>query len=83
MTAMSDRQPAWNERDTTTVAHEGMTNPRENWRKVEVTSDPVSGNIVLTYKLPNGTSDIRHYTQQQFLSKSRDIAKMLMFHVLP
>lgn len=55
----------------------------KDWRKVEVTSDPVSGNIVVTYIMPNGEPDVKHFTQQQFRDKASQIAFLIGAHVTP
>jgi hypothetical protein len=78
------KQPAWNERDTATVAQEGIERQaRNNWRKVTITAHPTTGDIVVEYTMPNGAPDVKHYSQQQFVELGRNLLRTIGFHVTP
>ena len=78
------KAPAWNERVTATVAQEGIAKQeRINWRKVTVTSDPITGDIVVEYTMPTGASDQKRYSQTNFDRNGRSIARNIGFHVCP
>jgi hypothetical protein len=81
---MADKIPAWFERDTKSVAQEGIAQQaRTNWRKVTITSDPTNGDIVLEYHMPNGVPDSKRYSQAEFLRQGMSIARVIGFHVTP
>ena len=77
------KSPAWNERDTKVVAAEGneLQRDRRNWRKVIITSNEVTGDIVVEYQMLKGGPDSRHYTREQFAKQAYDIAWLIASHV--
>jgi len=81
---MPEKTPAWLVRDTKAVAQEGMAvQSRTNWRKVVITCDPITGNIVLEYGHPMGASVTTHITPTEFIKRSADFARLIGYHVTP
>ena len=73
----------WSERDPKVVAKQGvdLANNRPNWRKVTITSDEITGAIVIAYSMLDGEPDVKHYSPVEFAKRAADIAWMIAAHV--
>ncbi|HEV2323846.1 MAG TPA: hypothetical protein VGS10_07830 [Terracidiphilus sp.] len=58
-------------------------NPTLDWRKVIIESDPRTGEIVISYFMPNGVPQISRYPVGEFINKASSLAQAIVFHVLP
>jgi hypothetical protein len=59
-----------------------MTEPALRWRVVTIESDPLTGEIVVIFKMPNGDADVKRYSQREFVENAA-IPKTIVFHVTP
>ncbi len=58
-----------------------MSESNLHWRLVTIESDPLTGEIIVRYKMPNG-EDVRRYSQKEFVENAT-IPKVIVFHVTP
>jgi hypothetical protein len=56
---------------------------RHLWRKVEITSCPTTGFIVLEYHVSGKVTDAKRYSAAEFVQQSREIARSVGHHVTP
>ena len=54
-----------------------------HWRRVTIESDPRTGEIVISYSMPNGVPQVSRYPVSEFISKGSQFAQAIAFHVLP
>lgn len=65
------------------VAEETVHGQRSLWRKVEVTSCPTTGDIVLEYRACGKVIDTKRYPPTAFAKQGKNIAFLIGFHVTP
>ncbi len=53
------------------------------WRVVTITFDPIKGEIVIAYSMPEGTPDVKRMRLGNFQEEARDIVRSIAFHVTP
>ncbi|HET9320383.1 MAG TPA: hypothetical protein VFO27_11425 [Bryobacteraceae bacterium] len=59
------------------------SDPALHWRKVTIESDERTGEIVISYSMPNGVPQISRYPRGEFISKGSGLAQAIAFHVCP
>lgn len=54
-----------------------------SWREVSIKSEQPSGDIVISYQMPNGKPDVKRYSRKALLTYPEEIIWMIVFHVCP
>lgn len=53
------------------------------WRKVRIESEQPSGDILISYGMPNGQPQVKRYSRKALLTHPEEIIRMIVFHVSP
>lgn len=58
-------------------------NDDNHWRKLRMESDERTGEIIVSYGMPNGVPDIRRYPRAKVLKNADEFVRVLLFHITP